>query len=109
MSIAAVSGLSGNSLAPLDRLSMVNQSGGATLAATAAQSAAAPPIPGATQVPGVTQIPGVTQVTGNPATNAPPPKPAPPFILVPTEPLTAAVLAELIGRQPPLNEGTAPG
>jgi hypothetical protein len=28
---------------------------------------------------------------------------------VPTEPLTAAVLAELIGRQPPLNEGTAPG
>jgi hypothetical protein len=96
MSIAAISGLSGISLAPPDRPSTVNQAAGTTLTATATQSA------------GVTQIPGVTQATGDPATKAPLPKPAQPFILVPTEPLTAAVLAELIGRQPPLNGGTVP-
>jgi hypothetical protein len=42
--------------------------------------------------------------TGQPAgtptsTAAPPPKPTEPFVLVPTEPLTPKVLAELIGRQ----------
>jgi hypothetical protein len=43
------------------------------------------------------------QSTGATNTTSPPPKPNEPFVLVPTEPLTPKVLAELIGRQLGLN------
>jgi hypothetical protein len=81
MSFDAVSGISGSSFAPLDRASAVNQAAAAAQLAVGAQAT------------------GATSASGAPAPAISLPKPAQPLLLVPTMPLTPAVLAELIGRQ----------
>jgi hypothetical protein len=90
MSIGAVSGLGGSSFAPPDRASAVTP-----LAAVTASSGA-PPASQTIQT-------GTIQAAGAPATSGPATKTPQPFLLVPTEPLTPTVLAELIGRQAPLS------
>jgi hypothetical protein len=75
MSLDAVSGLSGSSFAPLNRAPAVTQ-------------VAAP-----TQGSPVTS--GASQAT---ASAIDPTKPSEPLLLVPTQPLSPTVLAELIGR-----------
>jgi hypothetical protein len=96
MSLDAVSGISGSSLASLDRSSTVTQ--------------AAPPAPGSgpTQALGATRASGAVQASGASGTPTQAPMQAQPLLLIPTEPLTPRVLAELIGLQVPLS-GTAFG
>jgi hypothetical protein len=80
MSFDAVSGLGGSSLAPLDRASAVTQ------------------VAAATQTPAATPAPAAAP--GEPPTPPPSPaKPGQPVLLVPTEPLSPTVLAELVGRR----------
>jgi hypothetical protein len=58
------------------------------------------------QAPAVAQSPAVKSTAVYPAQASPPVKPQQPFLLVPTEPLSPTVLAELIGRQISLNGPT---
>lgn len=91
MSFGAVSGIGASSFASLDRAYAVNQpnvveaSSGATQASQTIQA-------------------GAAQAAGTSSSAINPPKAAEPFLMVPTEPLTPTVLAELIGRQAPLGE-----
>jgi hypothetical protein len=78
MSVDAVSGLSGSTLAPLNRA------------------------PAVTQVSAAGQTPVATQASGE-TTPPAPVKPAQPLLLVPTQPLSPTVLAELVGRHLSLN------
>jgi hypothetical protein len=73
MSVDAVSGLSGSAFAPLNRA------------------------PAVTQVSAATKTPVATQASGE-TTSPAPAKPAQPLLLVPAQPLSPSVLAELIGR-----------
>lgn len=54
------------------------------------------------------QATAAKQASPAPKAEPPPPKTAQPFVLVPTEPLTPKVLAELIGRQLGLNGSGVP-
>jgi hypothetical protein len=79
MSIAASSALSGSNFVPLYRAAAV------------------------TPAPATAPTAGATQGSGAPAPATSTPKQTQPLLLVPTVPLTAAVLAELVGRQLSLN------
>jgi hypothetical protein len=59
-------------------------------------------------VPAVAQSPAAISTAADPTRVPPPAKPPQPFLLVPTEPLSPTVLAELIGRQISLT-GPTPG
>jgi hypothetical protein len=61
------------------------------------------------QAGGVTPSSAATPTAGTPAQAPSPTKPQQPFLLVPTEPLSPTVLAELIGRQLSLNGTPASG
>ena len=56
--------------------------------------------------PAVTQSPAANSTAAFPTQASSAPKPQQPFLLVPTEPLSPTVLAELIGRQISLNGPT---
>lgn len=80
MSIGAVSGPGGIGAAPL------NWEPAATKASTTTTNTA-------------TQGSATAPASGEPATDPSAKKPAQPFLLIPTEPLTPKVLAELVGLQ----------
>jgi hypothetical protein len=84
MSVDAVSGLSGSTFAPLNRAPAVTQ------------------VSAATQTPVATRSGVPAQASGE-TTAAAPAKPAQPLLLVPTQPLSPTVLAELVGRHLSLN------
>ena len=58
------------------------------------------------QAPAVAQSPAAKSTAVYPPQASSPVKPPQPFLLVPTEPLSPTVLAELIGRQITLNGPT---
>jgi hypothetical protein len=80
----------------IDGVSGVSGSGSASLSQASA----------VTQVSASAQTAATTQASGQPTTAASAPKPVQPFLLVPTEPLSPTVLAELIGHQLSLNGPT---
>jgi hypothetical protein len=55
------------------------------------------------QAPAIVQSPAAISTAAYPTQASSPAKPQQPFLLVPTEPLSPTVLAELIGRQLSLN------
>ena len=86
-----VSGIGGSSLPPLSPTQAASLAAGEAKASTAKQA------PGATDASAIKPPSGAAVVQ----------KHAEPFLLVPTEPLSQAVLAELIGLQPPLKAAAA--
>jgi hypothetical protein len=89
MSFDVVSGIGGSNFAPLDRTNAISQPNAVTASSELPTSQ--------------TSQAGAAQATGTSVSAINPPKAAQPFLLVPTEPLTPAVLAELVGRQAPLS------
>lgn len=85
-------------MSTLDAVSAIGGSGLPPLSPTQAASQSA-----VKQATGATDAPAIKPPSGTAAVQ----KHAEPFLLVPTEPLTEAVLAELIGLQPPFKDAAA--